>query len=68
MISQQMPEHPSELHQGASYLYRHRNNGSSSYVPVIFLDYTPCPAVIIIRDEGGNCRRCAREELCNVPE
>jgi hypothetical protein len=42
----------------AQYSSRH-----PSLMPVTFLAYTACPAVVVVTD-GSNCRvRCAREDL-----
>ena len=56
---------PSTFEKGRSYLLRLRlgNCETPEYVPVIFLEYEPCPAVVSVSDGEGKLWRIPREDL-----
>ena len=56
---------PDSFDNGKKYLFRERNYDGErrSIETVKFVDYTPCPAIVIIRIENGNRQRCLREDL-----
>ena len=56
---------PPTFEKGRSYLLRqrHGNGKDSGYVPVKFLEYEPCPAVVMVCDGEGKLWRIPREDL-----
>lgn len=56
---------PKTLKDGQEYLWQ--ENASSAGDPssqrVTFVSYDPCPAFVIVRDEGGKRWRCPREVI-----
>jgi hypothetical protein len=56
---------PPTYTKGRSYLLRLRqgNGKAPEYVPVIFVEYEPCPAVVCVSDEDGKLWRIPREDL-----
>jgi len=56
---------PSTFEKGRSYLLRLRqgNGETPEYVPVKFLEYEPCPAVVSVSDGEGKLWRIPREDL-----
>jgi hypothetical protein len=56
---------PQTLDTGEIYLYRERNYHGlrQTTTEVRFVNYTPCPAVVIIKHRNGSKQRCLREDL-----
>lgn len=56
---------PESFDNGKDYLFRERNNyGEQRSIKVVtFVDYTPCPAIVIVKFENGSKRRCLREDI-----
>jgi hypothetical protein len=54
--------HPSTLEPGKIYLRQTSVIPGDRLTPVEFVDYSPCPAIIIIKN-GCARERCPREEL-----
>jgi hypothetical protein len=56
---------PDSFDNGRKYLFRERNcHGERRSIETVkFVDYTPCPAIVIIRIENGSIQRCLREDL-----
>jgi hypothetical protein len=50
---------------GESYLYWERNIDGNQQTPTIvrFVDYTPCPAIVIIKNHDRRKQRCLRDDL-----
>jgi hypothetical protein len=61
--------HPLTLNEGRDYLLRvHQVNGQNPvYLPVRFMSYHPCPALVVIGDGNGQQWRVPRDELF-IPE
>jgi hypothetical protein len=57
--------HPGTFEEGLPYLFleRHSDSRPPSRMPVTFVMYDPCPALIIVSDEFGIKRRCPREDI-----
>ena len=57
--------HPSTLEEGKKYLVR--THGYTSHevrcIPVMFIGYCPCPAVVLVCDEAGKRWCCSREDI-----
>lgn len=64
--------HPSTLEEGRKYLLRTHFFASHEVrcVPVIFIGYCPCPAVVLVSDGEGKRWCCSREDLfiCEVTQ
>ena len=56
---------PESFYIGRKYLFRERNylGERRSIETVKFVDYTPCPAIVIIKLDNGCKQRCLREDL-----
>lgn len=56
---------PRSLHIGERYLFRERNVNGNHQTPriVTFVNYAPCPAIVIIKFSNGKVQRCLREDL-----
>ena len=56
---------PGSLNYGALYLYRERTVSGKHQAPriVTFVNYAPCPAIVIIKFSDGRVQRCLREDL-----
>ena len=56
---------PQSLNIGERYLYRERNVNGKHQAPriVTFVNYAPCPAIVIIKFSNGKVQRCLREDL-----
>ncbi len=56
---------PKTLDNGKEYYLRVRQaNGSyPTYIPIKFIDYDPCPALVLITQGDGHIWRAAREDL-----
>lgn len=56
---------PPTFEKGRRYLLRQRqgNGKAPEYVPVKFVDYEPCPAVVSVSDGEGKLWRISREDL-----
>lgn len=56
---------PTTLNKGSSYLLRLRQDNGKvpEYVPVEFVQYEPCPAVVRVSDAKGKLWRIPREDL-----
>jgi hypothetical protein len=56
---------PQSLKIGEVYLYREHNIDGNHQVPrvVSFVNYAPCPAIVIIKFSNGRAQRCLREDL-----
>lgn len=49
---------------GTYYLRLHRDNTRlPEYYPVVFVDYDPCPAMILVKDFKGKIWRIPREDV-----
>jgi hypothetical protein len=57
---------PDTLENGDKYWLRVRqtNGRRSAYVPVTFVRYDACPAIVVVNDGDGRLFRIAREDLC----
>ena len=57
--------HPFTLEEGRNYLLRTRDHTSREVrcVPVVFVGYCPCPAVVLVSDGAGKHWCCPREDL-----
>ncbi len=56
---------PDTLVEGRSYLLQIHHDVAleSSWVPVIFCQCDPCPAMVIVGDREGRRWRCSREDI-----
>jgi hypothetical protein len=56
---------PQSLDSGEIYLFRERNyHGMRQTITTVkFVNYTPCPAIVIIKYMNGSKQRCLREDL-----
>ena len=56
---------PQSLDIGKIYLYRERNyeGERQTTTAVKFVNYSPCPAIVIIKLRNGSKQRCLREDL-----
>jgi len=56
---------PDTLVEGRRYLLRIHQEVVSEYslVPVIFYQYDPCPAIVIVLDDSGQKVRILRDDL-----
>ena len=56
---------PDSFANGKNYLFRERGyfGERQSVEKVTFVDYSPCPAIVIIKLASGSKRRCLREDL-----
>ena len=56
---------PQSLDIGKTYLFRDRDSdgGRQSVSAVTFVNYTPCPAIVIIKFAHNEYHRCLREDL-----
>jgi hypothetical protein len=56
---------PKTLEDGNRYFLREQPGDcdQSTYSPVLFLKYDPCPAFVIIQDQSGKRRRCLRDNI-----
>lgn len=56
---------PQSLNIGKHYLYRERSVNGKHQEPriVTFVNYAPCPAIVIIKFSNGRVQRCLREDL-----
>jgi hypothetical protein len=56
---------PDTLEHGGRYLLRvrHANGCRPAYVPVTFVRYDACPAIVVVKDGDGRFLRVARIEL-----
>ena len=56
---------PDTLENGSRYLLRvrHENGTRPAYVPVMFVRYDPCPAIVVVNDGDGRLLRIARRDL-----
>ena len=50
---------------GKKYLFWEKDNSGKrrSLSTVIFVNYTSCPAIVIVKSKNGTKRRCPREDL-----
>ena len=57
--------HPDTLDNGGMYLLRvgQENEHRPAYVPVTFVRYDPCPAIVVVNNGAGRLLRAAREDL-----
>lgn len=60
--------HPLTLNEGKDYLLRvHQDNGHNLvYLPVRFINYHPCPAIVVVSDGNGQFRRLPRDDVFSV--
>ena len=56
---------PLTLNIGEIYLFRERDIQGThhSLATVTFVNYTPCPAIVIIKHNNGSKQRCLRDDL-----
>jgi hypothetical protein len=56
---------PITLNEGKEYLLRvqHDNGHNSIYLPVRFISYHPCPALVVVGDDDGQFWRVARDDM-----
>lgn len=56
---------PMTLIYGKTYLFWEKDNNGKrrSLSAVIFVNYTSCPAIVIVKSKNGSKRRCPREYL-----
>ncbi len=56
---------PINLNQGKEYLIRvHQDNGHIPvYLPVRFISYHPCPALVVVGDGKGQFWRVPRDDI-----
>jgi hypothetical protein len=56
---------PASFEEGKIYYHRERqtNGGEPPLQPVTFLAYDSCPALVIVRNDEGDRRRCPRDEI-----
>ena len=56
---------PDTLENGTRYLLRVRqaNGRRPAYVPVTFVRYDSCPAIVVVNDGEGRFLRVVREDL-----
>jgi hypothetical protein len=57
--------HPLTLNEGKDYLLRvHQDNGHNPvYLPVRFISYHPCPALVVVGDVKGQFWRIPRDDI-----
>ena len=57
--------YPDTLDIGGKYPLRPRNNNGHEpdYIPVTFVGYDSCPALVVVRDSQGNLLRIPREDV-----
>lgn len=57
--------HPGTFIDGGMYLWREKwgTANSNRLVPVRFIRYDSCPAIVVVADERGEYQRCLREDL-----
>lgn len=68
MNASQLKDKAGELQAGGGYLCFHPLNGSPRQVlRVTFVEYTACPAVVIVRDDLGRVFRCSRRAIFEYP-
>ena len=60
-----IPNRPQTFDQGQLYLHQENSlkGARQTRTAVIFISYTACPALVIIRDKSGNKKRCSRDDL-----
>jgi hypothetical protein len=65
MITKKGFYRPQSLNNGDIYIFRERNyiGERQSSIPITFVDYTPCPAIVIIKFRNGIKQRCLREDI-----
>jgi hypothetical protein len=58
-------QQPAVLEEGKGYLLRlaQRDNGVPILIEVTFVEYTSCPAVVIVQDARQERMRCSRGDL-----
>lgn len=54
--------HPSTLEIGKIYLRKNGSQAHQNLIPIQFIEYSTCPAIVIISD-GGKRERCPRADL-----
>ena len=59
--------HPTTLERGKIYLRKNGGQGGHKLLPVQFIEYSACPAIVIILD-GGRSERCPRADIYLVEQ
>ena len=54
---------PETLVKGMSYRLSWENENGNEAEEVVFLGYSPCPAVVVVQGQDGRIWRCDRSKL-----